>query len=175
MNKIDKFLGSVIFTPAVVGYLIKGDKVCLGIRKKVSLGLGENLIAGIGGKVGDTIEIKNETVSMAIDRELNEEVGIRVIKKQEMGRVRFIYFHKPKDSKWNQDVRIYSVTKWKGEPTETESIKPVWFDINNIPWKLMWADNIYWLPKVLSGKKINAIFIFSNDQEIMDYRFDEVV
>jgi len=99
MKKIDKFLTSVTFTPAVVGYLRDGGRVCLGVRKKVSSGLGENLIAGIGGKVGDSLEIQNETSDKAMDREVSEEIGVKVLEKQQMGRVRFIFSHKPPDSK----------------------------------------------------------------------------
>ena len=171
---IDKFLASVTFTPAVVGYLRDGDRVCLGIRKKVSSGLGENLIAGIGGKVGDSLEIRNETPASAMDREALEEIGVDILEKQEMGRVRFVFSHKPPDSKWNQDVTIYSVTKWQGMPSETESIKPVWFDLGELPWERMWADNEYWLPKVLSGQRVDAVFLYRDDNKVAEYRFNEV-
>jgi len=111
MSKIDRYLKSVTFTPAVVGYLRENgsDHVCLIERKKVSGGLGQDLVAGIGGKVGDSPEIQNETPDEAMDRETNEEVGnkesgIKVLEKANMGRVRFIFTHKSPDSKWNQDV-----------------------------------------------------------------------
>ena len=175
MKEIDKFLTSVTFTPAVVGFLRDGDRVCLGVRKKVSSGLGENLIAGIGGKIGDTPEIQHETSGEAMDRESNEEIRVKVVEKREMGRVRFMFSHKPFDSKWNQDVKIYSITKWQGVPSETESTIPEWFDISEIPWKRMWEDNEYWLPKVLSGQQVNAIFLFSDDNKVVEYRFDELV
>jgi 8-oxo-dGTP pyrophosphatase MutT (NUDIX family) len=175
MKAIDKFLTSVTFTPAVVGYLRDADRVCLGVRKKVSSGLGENLLAGIGGKIGDAPEIQNETSDDAMDRESNEEIGVKVLEKQEMGRLRFIFSHKPTDSKWNQDVRVYSITRWQGLPSETESTKPEWFDIGDIPWGRMWADNEYWLPKVLSGQRVDAIFLFSDDNKVVEYRFDAIV
>ena len=175
MKEIDKFLTLVRFTPAVVGYLRDGDRVCLGVRKKVSAGLGENLIAGIGGKVGDAPEIRNETSEEAMDRESHEEIGVKVVEKQGMGRVRFIFSHKPPDSQWHQDVRIYSITKWQGVPSETESIKAEWFDIGEIPWGRMWEDNEYWLPKVLSGQKVDAVFLFSDDNKLVEYRVDEIV
>jgi len=173
-SEIDRHLAVVTFTPAVVGYLRDGDKVCLGVRKKVSHGLGENLIAGIGGKVGDTPEIQNETPEEAIDREANEEIGVKVMEKQYRGRVRFIFSHKPPDSKWNNDVKVYSITGWKGSPTETESTKPLWFSINDIPWKNMWEDNEHWLPKVLAGQLVNAIFLYSDDNKVAEFRFEEV-
>ncbi len=173
-SKIDKYLASVTFTPAVVGYLRNGGQVLLGARKKVSHGLGENLIAGVGGKVGDSPEIKNETTEEAMDREAREEIKVKVLEKQDMGRVRFIFAHKPPDSKWHQDVKIYSITKWEGTPAETDSVKPSWFDIDKMPWEQMWEDNKQWLPKILSGKRVNALFLFSNDNKMAEYRFDEV-
>ncbi|HMB24137.1 MAG: 8-oxo-dGTP diphosphatase [Chloroflexota bacterium] len=172
---IDEFLNSVTFTRAVVGFLRDGDRICLGVRKKVSSGLGENLIAGIGGKVGDSPEIQNETLDSAMDREANEEIGIRVLEKQEMGRVRFIFTHKPLDSKWNQDVTIYSITKWEGTPSETESIQPVWFDLDDLPWQRMWADNEYWLSRVLAGQRVDAVFLYSDDNKVAEYRFEEAI
>ncbi|HEX2994411.1 MAG TPA: NUDIX domain-containing protein [Anaerolineales bacterium] len=172
---IDEILISVTFTQAVVGFLRDGNRICLGIRKKVSSGLGENLIAGIGGKVGDAPEIQDETPASAMDREANEEIGIRILEKQDMGRVRFIFTHKPLDSKWNQDVTIYSITKWEGAPSETESIQPVWFDLDGLPWERMWADNEYWLPRVLAGQHVDAVFLYSDDNKVADYRFEEAV
>ncbi|MBL8031486.1 MAG: hypothetical protein JNK33_04140, partial [Candidatus Doudnabacteria bacterium] len=50
MANIDELLpAGVTAIPAVVGFLLRGTQVLLGRRKKVSLGLGENLIGGIGG------------------------------------------------------------------------------------------------------------------------------
>lgn len=175
INGIDHFLASVAFTPAVVGFLMHGDRVCLGVRKKVPSGLGENLIAGIGGKVGDSVAIQYETPDEAMDREAGEEIGVNVLVKREMGRVRFMFSHKPHDSQWNQDISIYIITDWQGEPRETESTQPVWFDKDDLPWKRMWADNRYWLPEVLSGQRVNAIFLINDDNQILEYRFDEIV
>jgi 8-oxo-dGTP diphosphatase len=175
MSEIEKYLSTVTFTPAVVGYLRDGEKVLLGERKKVSSGLGQNLIAGIGGKVGDSPEIKDETPEQAMDREANEEIVVTVLEKADRGRVRFIFTHKSPDSSWNQDVRIYEITKWEGVPAETESTKPIWFEASKIPWDKMWEDNEHWLPKVLSGKQVDAVFLFSGDNKIAEYRFEDMV
>lgn len=170
-TEIDRRLAGITFTRAVVGMLIDKDKVCLGVRKKVSGGLGQDLIAGIGGKVGDAPEIQNETAEQAMDREAKEEIGVDVLEKQHMGRVRFIFSHKAPDSKWNQDVEIYTVTKWRGEPKETESTKPEWFATSDIPWVRMWEDNQHWIPLVLAGQVVNAIFLFSEDNKIAEFKF----
>ena len=173
-GEIDKHLAGVTFTPAVVGILTDGGRVCLGVRKSVSGGLGENLIAGIGGKVGDTPDIQNETAEQAMNREADEEIKVRITNKKYMGRVRFMFSHKSPDSKWNQDVSVYVVTGWNGTPTETESTKPEWFEVGNIPWESMWEDNKYWMLKVLAGRMVNAVFLFNGDNKISEYRFDPI-
>ncbi|HSV95113.1 MAG TPA: NUDIX domain-containing protein [Spirochaetia bacterium] len=175
MTEIDRYIEQTNFTPAVVGFLREGNRVLLGERIRVSAGLGQNLIAGIGGKVGDSEETKDETLEQAMDREMFEEVGVKILEKIERGRLRFVFMHKDPNSKWNQDVKIYEITEWEGEPVETESTKPSWFDEDKIPWEKMWEDNEHWLPLVLSGKKIDAVFLFSDDNKVAEYRFDEGV
>ena len=170
MDKIESLLESVTLTKAVEGFLSDGKRVCLGLRKQVSSGLGKNLMAGIGCKIGDQPEINDESPGEAIDREVREEIAVTVLEKHEIGRVRFIFSHKPPDSQWNQDVIIYLITKWQGEPSETESIKPEWFNIDEIPWARMWEDSIHWLPSVLADRPVNAIFLYSDDNRISDYR-----
>lgn len=172
ISEIDKYLKTVTFTQAVVGYLVRKDEVCLGVRKKVSADLGKDLIAGIGGKVGDETEFANETPDEAMDREAREEIKIKVKKKKQLGRVRFIFTHKPSDSKWNQDVLVYQITEWKGVPQETDSTKPVWFDKDKIPWGKMWEDNEKWMPKTLLGQVVNAVFLFSGDNTLKEFRFE---
>lgn len=168
MTEIDKYLETEpLLTPAVVGYLQIDGKVLLGLRKKVSFGLGENLVAGIGGKVGDTPENEGETNDDALVREIKEEIGVTIKHYKDMGRVRFLYPAKPK---WNQDVRIYIIDEWEGEPVETDAMRPTWYDQNELPESQMWEDNRIWLPKVLKGEAVDAIFMFDNDnQKVAEY------
>jgi len=58
-------------------------------------------------------------------------------------------------------VHFYRVTKYEGEPVETEEMKPVWFNQNEIPFEEMWADDKYWMPLFLRGKKFVGEFHFS--------------
>lgn len=161
MNQIQKHLASdIAFTKAVVCYLKKGNKVLLGLRKRVSLGLGENLISGIGGKVGDTLQNQYESLEQALEREVLEEIGVSIKVFRKMGRVKFIFPHK---LKWNQDVLVYVVESWEGEPTETQDIKPLWFDVDQLPFSKMWDDNRFWVPEVLKGKEVDAVFLYDED------------
>lgn len=167
MNEIQKALGSKItFVPAVVCYFMQGDKVLLGLRKRVSLGLGENLISGIGGKVGDTEELQKETPEAALEREVFEEIKVRIKRYRKVGRVRFIFPHKPK---WNQDVTAYIVEGWEGNPEETDDIKPEWFSISELPSSRMWDDNQYWVPLVLAGRVVDATFLFDENSKVKEH------
>lgn len=170
MEQIRAYLeSSPVFTPAVVCFIRRGNEVLLGLRKKVSLGLGENLISGIGGKVGDSPEIQDESNQDALIREVREEIGVIVREFREMGRVRFIFPHKPL---WNQDVRVYSVSQWEGIPQETDAIKPIWFAEGQLPVHRMWHDNGFWLPKVLAGESVNAVFLFGEDNKVIESLFE---
>lgn len=169
MTKISQYLNSdLVFTPAVVGYLIKDDQVLLGLRKKVSFGLGENLISGIGGKIGDSADIKNETPSQALVREFKEEINVTPTVYQDLGQVRFIFPHQPK---WHQLVRIYQITSWLGEPVETPVIKPLWFPQSELPQTKMWDDNHIWLPRILQGQKINMIFLYNESNKVEEFEY----
>ena len=170
MSEIERLMSQgVVFGPAVVCYFMKGDKVLLGLRKKVSLGLGKDLYAGIGGKVGDSEELKNETPEEALIRETFEEIKAKILKFKKMGRVRFIQPTKPQ---WQYDVVVYVVDEWEGEPQETTVIKPVWFDTSNLPISQMWDDNLYFVPKVLSGEEVNAIFLLDENSKVTEYIFE---
>lgn len=166
MQTINDYLASKItFTPAVVGFLKQDNRVLLGLRKKVSLGLGHHIISGIGGKVGDSEEIKHETYAQALIREFQEEIGVTPIQYTEMGRVRFIWPHNPN---WRQDCKVYVIEQWQGEPIETEAIRPQWYPINNLPAQEMWEDNMFWVPEVLAVRKVDMIFVLGQDKKIIE-------
>ena len=164
MNKVKHYLQqhTPVFTPAVVGYCIRGNDVLLGLRKQSSVGLGLQLIAGLGGKVGDSPECKHETHFEALVRELREEVGIEVQNAVEMGNVQFIFPDKPK---WTMDTKIYLIDEWNGEPTESEDILPLWYPKHALPWNQMFSDNPLWLPRVLLGEKIQAVMLHREEVE----------
>jgi hypothetical protein len=57
------------------------------------------------------------------------------------------------------------VDRWKGEPVETDEMKPAWFNTNEIPFERMWQDDKYWLPLVLQNNKVTAEFVFGEDNQ----------
>ena len=52
-------------------------------------------------------------------------------------------------------------------------MRPEWFDVKNLPFEQMWSDDRYWLPLVLSGKKIIGRFVFKKDGSIEDYEIKD--
>ena len=145
---------------AVVGYLVDQEKVLLGLRKKVSLGLGENLIAGIGGKLED-----DESYEEALRREIAEEINISIKTYRKCGHVVFLFPHK---AQWNQEGDTFIIDSWEGEPAETEAIKPIWYPKRDLPSKQMWEDNRLWVPKILNGETINGIFLYDKNDHIVE-------
>ena len=173
MDKIQEYTKTKPqLTRAVVGFCIKDGTVLLGVRKKTSLGLGLNLIAGIGGKVGDMVEFQDETEDEALIREMREEVGITITSFHSVGRVNFYFPNKPK---WNQTVAIYVIDSWESAPLETDVTLPQWFEISSPPYQQMWDDAQYWLPIVLEGRRINASFLYGADNTTVIDKQIEVI
>lgn len=167
MSKLQAYLQQKpALTAAVTGYIQKDDKILLGVRKKVSYGLGEQLIAGIGGKLE-----QGETNEKALRREVKEEIGVTVTSYEYRGQTTFLFPHKPK---WNQKVAEFVISSWSGEPTETEEIKPLWFNKNALPKDRMWPDNLLTIPLMLAGKTINGVFLYNEDGTIEEYILEEV-
>jgi 8-oxo-dGTP diphosphatase len=131
-------------------------EILLGWKKT---GFGQGKYNGFGGKVQT-----GETVVEAALRELREECGIEAGEAdlEEVGKLDFIF---PANPALDHDVTIFLVRRWRGEARETAEMRPVCFPIHDIPYRQMWSDDIYWLPKVLRGDKIEGTVIFAGDNE----------
>ncbi|MGC8478311.1 MAG: 8-oxo-dGTP diphosphatase [Candidatus Micrarchaeia archaeon] len=146
-------------------YLIKEreKKVLLAMKKR---GFGAGRLNGVGGK-----QEKQESIEETACREAKEEIGITPLKYEKAGAIRF-YFDGPQSDEFNQEVTVFVAKKWRGEPKESEEMKPKWFKMDRLPYDKMWQDDKYWLEKVLNGKKIDAAFLFGGKdyKEIIDLR-----
>jgi 8-oxo-dGTP pyrophosphatase MutT (NUDIX family) len=131
--------------------------------KKRGFGVGK--WNGVGGKVGD-----KETIEEAALREMEEEIGVKA-KLTDLNKVGNIKFYFNEKSDWNQQVHIYFVNKWEGEPVESEEMKPQWYKKDELPYEAMWEDDPHWLPKILAGKKVEGEFYFKGDGGEID-KFD---
>jgi len=154
---------------ATLCFLIKeinGERELLLAMKKQ--GFGEGRWNGVGGKF-DSKNDKN--IIATAKRELKEEIGVIA---QEIKKVAILSFYFPYQKDWNQNVHVFFVANWQGEPKETEEVRPKWFKINEIPLDKMWPDDKFWLPRVLNGEKLKAEFVFKPGELIDSYEIKTV-
>lgn len=139
-------------------FLIEDNKVCLGMKKR---GFGAGLWNGTGGKINE-----GESSEEAAKREAKEEFGVSLTKLEDNGNVLFVF----KDG-LEVDCDIYLCREWKGQLEESEEMRPEWFEINKLPIESMWETDRTWLPLVLDGKKIRAVYHFNDDAKTIE-RFE---
>ena len=145
---------------------VEDGQILLGYKKR---GFGKGKYNGFGGKPQG-----KETILEAAIREAHEESGLLVEKCHPVAIVDF-------GQSYLLRMHVYLATKWSGQIIETEEMIPKWFQIEEIPYPLMWKDDFYWLPLVLQGKKIKATFNFMNnddtlgtdDNDILNYQIEE--
>jgi mutator protein MutT len=140
------------------------NKILLGMKKR---GFGAGRWNGFGGKIHE-----GETIEEAAIREFREESTIEINELEQRGTLHFQF-----TDKMNEELRvtIFAVTKWQGEPMETEEMKPQWFDISAIPYDTMWPDDRVWLPLFLAGKKFQGSCIFDHNHVMLRHTIVEEV
>jgi len=135
--------------------LIKDNKILLALKKR---GFGAGKWNGPGGKVE-----KGEEIIDAAIRETKEEIGVEIINPEKIGIMRF---HFPYKQDWDMEVHVFLVKEWRGSPEESEEMAPEWFSLDEIPYEKMWADDKFWLPRILKGEKVEADFVFKEGETI---------
>lgn len=121
---------------------------------------------GFGGKLEE-----GESIEEAAIRELREESEIMPLDMQKRGKILFKFKAdgNPFEGRPLVEVHIYSVTKFEGEPLETEEMRPQWFLHEDIPYNKMWPDDKFWLPLLLAGKNFEAEFLFADTNTIIKH------
>ncbi len=145
---------------ATLCFLMRGeDEILLAMKKR---GFGAGKWNGVGGKPQD-----GESIEKATIREMQEEISVSANEDmlEKKGSLRFYFPHKPD---WDQEVHIYTLRDWQGEPIESEEMKPQWYRYNEIPLDKMWCDDKCWLPTVLRGNRIEGEFYLTPNGEDYD-------
>lgn len=147
--------------------LINGDRILLGLKKR---GFGVARWNGPGGKVK-----AGERIKTAAHREVKEEFGVEVRDVERVALLHFYFSDGPESASANQDVHVFLVRKWTGNPSESEEMGlPQWFSPSQLKYLTMWADDKFWLPRVLSGEMLEGWFAFDGDEEVLGHLIKNV-
>ena len=142
----------------------KLERICLAMKKR---GFGANRWNGVGGKV----DAENETIEEATKREAKEEILVDVGDLKKVAELSFYFPHNPT---WDQMVHVFFTETWEGEPKESDEMRPRWFLVNELPFQEMWPDDIFWLPEVLKGNLLKAMFKFGENDVVLEKTVDIV-
>lgn len=146
--------------------VIKNDKLLLAEKKR---GFGKGKINGVGGK-----RQPNETIEEAMIRETEEEIGITPKDYKLRGIIDFDELYKG-EREINR-MYVYVANDFYGTLTESDEMKPIWFDKKNIPFERMFGDDKFWYPAMLDGKNFKGKFVFDDDFNLISHEiafFDE--
>ena len=143
---------------ATLTFVIEGERLLL-IRKKRGLGAGK--INGPGGRLEP-----GEPPEVCAVREVEEELGITPRGLRARGELRFQFV-----DGYSIHVYVFSADGYAGEPRETDEAVPLWFDIDEVPYHEMWADDVLWLPRLLAGESVGGRFVFDGDA-MLDHALD---
>ena len=150
---------------ATLCLLVKDNEILLAMKKR---GFGQGKWNGVGGKVDPK---KDKSIVEATIRETKEEIGVLT---EDLTKVALLRFRFPYKVEWDQDVHVFLTNKWSGQPKESEEMNPKWFLIKDIPYQKMWDDDKIWLPHILTGKKLEADFIFKEGEIIKEHKINIV-
>ncbi len=140
----------------------QGSRVLLGMKKK---GLGAGRYNGFGGKVKP-----GESIETAARREISEEAGIEVDGIERVGVCEFYSPVRP----FVLEMHVFSGSDFAGEPTESDEMRPQWFEVATLPREQMWQSDLYWWPYFLEGKKFSGRFVFDADDAVVEHELREV-
>ncbi|TDH73840.1 hypothetical protein CCR75_002589 [Bremia lactucae] len=133
-------------------------QLLLGLKKR---GFGKGKWNGFGGKV----EAVDASIAAAAAREVEEEAHV-VVRSEDLQHCGVLLFSF-ESTKETMEVHVFLTHKFVGEPSESEEMKPQWYNATEIPYDHMWADDRIWLPQLLDGKSIQGHFFFAADEDTL--------
>ena len=132
---------------ATLAIITQGSRILLG-RKRGDPEIGDGTLNGPGGK-----KEPDETILAGLVRETEEELGI-ILNPEEVEKVSIITFFAAEEPSF--EVHIYRTSTFAGEPRETESMVPAWYDIAELPIDQMLESDRTWFPRLIRGESFNA-------------------
>ena len=142
--------------------IIQDNNILLAEKKR---GFGAGKYNAIGGKVEP-----NETIEEAMIRETQEEIGVTPTNYKKQATITFDEWVNGEEKQ--VIMSVFVAKDYIGKIIETEEMKPMWFDIKNIPYEKMFEDDKTWLPEILKGNTLNASFVFDKDFKMLSSKID---
>lgn len=136
---------------------VKDGQILLGMKKR---GFGAGRWNGFGGKIET-----GESIEDGAKREMKEECGVEI---KQMEKVAIHEFRFQSNLTETLEVHVFRVDTFVGEPVETDEMRPQWFAFDDIPYETMWADDRYWMPLFLEGKKLHTKFLFGENDTLLE-------
>lgn len=136
---------------ATLCFVLQDQQVLLIEKKR---GLGKGKVNGPGGKFDP-----GETAAACAVRETQEELGITPTDLEDRGLLRFEF-----TDGYKLAAHVFIARGHEGEAVETPEAVPLWTDLDRIPYRRMWADDVLWLPHVLEGKSVKGDFLFDGEK-----------
>ena len=148
---------------ATICEIVKKGKILLQLKKTGKFGEGK--WNGPGGKLDP-----GESPRQGVIREVKEETGLTILDPLLKGEINFYFGNKPKPD-WT--TYIFLVTQFTGEMKPNEEGGLQWFSIEEIPYRQMWPDDLYWLPEIIEGKTVKGTFWFNDvGENILKYELE---
>jgi 8-oxo-dGTP pyrophosphatase MutT (NUDIX family) len=141
-------------------FLCRDDEILLAMKKR---GFGEGHWNGVGGKIEP-----NESLEQALVRETEEEIGVTPLTWDKVAEHDFL-MDSDSETPYHLYVHTFVCNKWRGEPSESEEMRPQWFSLDKIPYQQMWADDPFWLPQVLKNEKVVGKYTFNTKNKLLSY------
>jgi 8-oxo-dGTP pyrophosphatase MutT (NUDIX family) len=136
----------------------KMTDICLAMKLR---GLGKGRWNGVGGKLKS-----DETIEECARREAYEEIGVSLGSLDLVASIEFYFPHSPSI---DHSCYTYICRSWQGDPSPSAEMVPQWFKVEDIPYDNMWADDRYWLPRVIAGEKIKAKIVFGEADQVISH------
>ncbi len=140
---------------------IRNNRILLGMKQR---GVGAGKFNGFGGKVE-----RGESVISAVARELHEECGLIANSAELCYAAELTFFT---ERTIDTVTHTFLLPNWTGEVVASAEMEPHWFALNAIPYDQMWADDRFWLPRVLAGERLRGTFLFSDSAELLHHHIE---
>ncbi len=132
---------------ATLGIIMRDKKILLGLKQGGSE-IGDGTLNGPGGK-----QEPGETIEECLIREVREEMDI-LLDPTKIEKIAVITFYAGGIPDF--EVHVYRTEHFTGEPQETESMVPGWYDSDPLPLDRMLGSDKMWFPRAIRGEKFCA-------------------